>query len=225
MELTGKFSQFLSFALFSRQLPYDIMVVNNNYLRCVKVFNKVEESHNPERYALIPFNLLRAKLPSIIQNWYKHYDQLAQICRYLLSTLQYDEFDEPDFLIIAQALEGFHKRFRNHKNGKDTRKFQDEIDLMLRDFEDIESVKKCHISSETMKASRDKYTHLIPDKEDTQYVLRGHELFRLTQKAKVLLICCILDLLGLTHEEIDICFNNSVFKSVIDDIDSEESIV
>ncbi len=214
----------MSFALFSRQLPYDIMVVNSNDLRCGKVFHEVEESHNPERYSLIPFNLLRAKLPSIIQNWYKHYDQLSQICRYLLTPLQYDEFDEPDFLIIAQALDGFHKRFRNKRKGKDVRKFKDEIDLMLKDFNDVNSVTRCHINSEVLRDSRDKYTHLIPDCEDTGNVARGHELFRLTQKAKVLLTCCILDLLGLTHEEIDICFNNSVFKSVIDDINWESNV-
>ena len=225
MELIGKFSQFLSFALFSRQMPYDIMVLNNNDNHYNKVFYKLEESHNPERYSLIPFNILRAKLPSIIQTWYKHYDQLSQICRYLLSTLQYDEFDEPDFLIIAQALDGFHKRFRNHRKGKDIRKFKDEIDLMLKDFYDIDSIKRCHINSEVLKDSRDKYTHLIPDNEDTGNVVKGHELFRLTQKAKVLLTCCILDLLGLTHEEIDLCFNSSVFKSVIDDIDFEERLV
>lgn len=222
MELIGKFSQFLSFALFSRQMPYDIMVLNNNDKHYNKVFYKLEESHNPDRYALIPFNVLRAKLPSIVQTWYKHYDQLSQICRYLLSTLQYDEFDEPDFLIIAQALDGFHKRFRNHRKGKDVRKFKDEIDHMLKDFDDVNSVKRCHIDSRVLKDSRDKYTHLTPDEEDTQNVARGHELFRLTQKAKVLLTCCILDLLGLTHEEIDVCFNNSVFKSVINDIDFEE---
>lgn len=225
MELIGKFSQFLSFALFSRQVPYDIIVLNNNDNHYNKVFYKVEESYNPERYSLIPFNVLRLKLPSIIQNWYKHYDQLSQICRYLLTPLQYDEFDEPDFLIIAQALDGFHKRFRNKRNGKDVRKYKDEIDLMLKDFNDVNSVTRCHINSEILRDSRDKYTHLIPDCEDKCNVARGHELFRLTQKAKVLLTCCILDLLGLTHEEIDICFNNSVFKSVIDDIDREESFV
>ena len=225
LELTGKFSLFLSFALFSRQLPFDIMVLNRYNLWCGEIFYKTEESHNPERYSLIPFNLLRAKLPSIIQNWYKNYDQLSQICRCLLSTLQYDEFDEPDFLIIAQALDGFHKRFRNPRDGKDIQKFKDALDLMLEDFNDVQSIKRCHIDTEVLRSSRNKYTHLIPDKEDTPNVVRGHRLFRLTQKAKVLLTCCILDLLGLTHKEIDICFDNSVFKSIIDDIDSEESFV
>ena len=222
LELIGRFSQFSSFALFSRQLPDDILMTNRTDLRCGKVFYKVEESQNPDLYSLIPFNVLRSKLPLIIQNWYKHYDQLSQICKYFLATLQYDDFDEPDFLIIAQALDGFHKRFRNKRKGKDVRKFKDEIDLMLKDFDDVNSVKRCHINSKVLRDSRDKYTHLIPDCEDTENVVRGHELFRLTQKAKVLLTCCILDLLGLTHEEIDKCFNSSVFKSVIDDIAWEE---
>ena len=56
---------------------------------------------------------------------------------------------------------------------------------------------------------------LAEDNEDKGNEVSGHELFRLTQKAKVLLTCCILDLLGLTHKEIDLCFEKSVFKSVI----------
>ena len=90
---------------------------------------------------------------------------------------------------------------------------------MLKEYNDIKAIVNCHINSDVMTDSRNKYSHLIPDSEDTPNVVRGHELFRLTQKAKLLLTCCILDLLGLTHQEIDLCFEKSVFKSVIAEID------
>ena len=95
---------------------------------------------------------------------------------------------------------------------------------MLVWFDDVESIRKCHIDSKMMADTRNKYSHLIPDEEDEgKNLAKGAELFRLTQKAKILLTACILDLLGLSHEEIEVCFNNSIWQSVIDDIHFEES--
>lgn len=219
MDVVGKLTHFLSLALFSYQAPQEFIVMENSHPQYNKILYKVGASTNPENYALIPFNELREKLPSVLRSWFDNYDQLSQICHYLLSTLNYDEFDAPDFLVIAQALDGFHKRFLNKRKGKDHRKYKDQIDAMLKEYKDIKAVVKCHINSQVMTDSRNKYSHLIPDSEDTPNVVRGHELFRLTQKAKVLLTCCILDLLGLTHLEIDLCFEKSVLKPVIDEID------
>ena len=182
------------------------------------------ESTNPYDYSLIPVLHFHNKLPEILKIWHQKYDQLSQICHYLLSVLVYDEFDIPDFLIIAQALDGYHKRFMNKKDGKDIRKYRDQIDAMLDWFGDVESIRKCHIESKMIADTRNKYSHLVPDEEDEgKTIARGTELFRLTQKAKILLTACILDLLGLNHKEIEVCFNNSIWHSVIDNIHVEES--
>ena len=214
-EVAGKLSQFLSLALFSHQAPYEFIVIQNGASQYNKVYQKTGDSTNPYNYSLIPFNELHDKLPTILTRWFDNYDQLSQICHYLLSTMRDDEFDAPDFLIIAQALDGFHKRFLNKRKGKDLRKYKEQIDAMLEEFRDVRAVTNCHIDSDVLANTRHKYSHLIPDNEDKGNEVSGHELFRLTQKAKVLLTCCILDLLGLTHKEIDLCFEKSVFKSVI----------
>lgn len=219
IDVTGKFSQFLSLALFSHQAPSEFFVMQNNDPRYNKVLQKVSCSINPDGFLLIPFNELNDKLPSILKRWFDNYDQLSQICHYLLSTMNDEEFDAPDFLIIAQALDGFHKRFLNKRRGKDHRKYKDQIDAMIKEYRDVRAVANCHIDSDVMTNTRNKYSHLFPDSEDKGNEASGHELFRLTQKAKVLLTCCILDLLGLTHQEIDFCFERSAFKSVIDGID------
>ena len=189
-----------------------------------RVYHKVGESTNPYDYSLIPVLHFHSKLPKILKIWHQKYGQLSQICHYLLSVIDYDVFDIPDFLIIAQALDGYHKRFLNKKDGKDIRKYRDQIDAMLDWFGDVDSIRKCHMDSQMMADTRNKYSHLVPDEEDEGKVIaRGTELFRLTQKAKILLTACILDLLGLTHKEIEVCINSSIWHSVIDNIHFEES--
>lgn len=216
VDVVGKFSQFLSLALLSHQAPSEFIVMQDNDLRYNKVFQRVSGSINPAKYSLIPFNELHEKLPTIITRWFDNYDQLSQICHYLLSAMNDDDFDAPDFLIIAQALDGFYKRFLNKRGGKDRRKYKDQIDEMLKEYKDVKAIANCHIDSDVIANTRNKYSHLFPDSEDKGNEAKGHELFRLTQKAKVLLTCCILDLLGLTHKEIDLCFDRSPFKMVID---------
>lgn len=221
--LVGEISQFLSFALFSRQIPSEILLIRKGEGHFNKlIFKKNGFSVNPGNYALIPFKDLYDKIPVVMKTWHERYDQLSQICHYLLSAIQYDDFDAPDFLIVAQALDGFHKRFLNKRDGKDIKQYQRQIDLMLKRFEDVEAVQKCHIDSAVLANTRHKYTHLYPDEEDKDNVEKGYGLFRLTQKAKVLLTCCILELLGFSHREIDICFSSSVFNEVIDKIDWED---
>lgn len=219
-----EYSQFLSLALFSRQEPSEIWLKKKKSNQWCQLFYKVDKSVNPNDFSLIPFNKFKTRIADILVLWHQVYPQISQICRYLLSSINYDEFDAPDFLIVAQALDGYHKRFLNKKKGKDIRKYQEQIAAILRWFDDVESIRKCHIDSKMMADTRNKYSHLFPDEEDKgQIIAKGAELFRLTQKAKVLLACCILDLLGFSHSEIDTCFDNSSMRFLIDRIDFEET--
>ncbi len=224
VDIVREYSLFLSFTLFSEQQPSEIILMKDGDNHFCRVYHKMGCSTNPYDYSLIPVIHFHAKIPEILKTWHQKYEQISQICHYLLSILDYDEFDIPDFLIIAQALDGYHKRFINKKDGKDIRKYKDQIDAMLDWFADVESIRKCYIDSKMMADTRNKYSHLIPDEEDEgKTIAKGAELFRLTQKAKILLTACILDLLGLNHKEIEVCFNNSIWQSVIDDIHFEES--
>ena len=224
VDIITEYSQFRSLALFSRQEPSEIWLKKKRGNQYCQLFYKVDKSVNPNDFSLIPFNKYKTRIPEILVSWHQLYPQLSQICHYLLSSINYDEFDAPDFLIVAQALDGYHKRFLNKKDGKDIRKYQEQIEAILRCFDDVESIRKCHINSKMMADTRNKYSHLFPDEEDKgQIIAKGAELFRLTQKAKVLLACCILDLLGFSHNEIDTCFDNSSLRFLIDRIDFEET--
>jgi hypothetical protein len=126
----------------------------------------------------------------------------------------------PDFLIIAQALDGYHKRFINKKDGRDVRKYEEQIDILLNQFKDVEVIKKCKINAEILKDTRHKYSHLYPDDEKSLAV-EGDDLYWLTEKCKVLLTCCILNMLGLTNKEINLCCNQSPISQIIDSLPLE----
>ena len=126
----------------------------------------------------------------------------------------------PDFLIIAQALDGYHKRFVNKKDGRDIQKYQEQIEVLLNKFKTVKAIKACKIDPIVLKDSRHKYSHLYPDDEKSQAV-EGGDLYWLTEKCKILLTCCILNMLGLTNKEINLCCENSPISQIIDSLPLE----
>lgn len=207
-ELIIEFTQFIAIAQYFQQYPTEIYLNANG--EKVQVLFSVEHSDQPHPHSLIQFSELKNKIPEMMRRWHSNYTQVSPICRYLIQTIHYNTFDFPDFLIVAHALEGYHKRFLNKKNGgKDKQKYKEQVDILLDKFKDVEVIKKSNIDTEVLTQSRDKYSHLIPD-EEKPLAVTGQELYDLTIKCKVLLTCCILDLLGLNIEEINMCWQKFI---------------
>ncbi len=223
LALVSEFAQFLSIALFSPQYPSEVKFKRKEQGQYLSLLYKVQPSIDPRFSAVIKFDKLRGKIPSMLIKWHTEHEQVAPIVNYLIRSLRYDTpFDTPDFLIIAHALDGYFKRFVNKKDGKDTRKYKDGIDKLLKHFKDIEILKKCKIDSEVLTQSRDKYSHLLPnDDEKNIKAVEGTDLYWLTQKCKILLTCCILDLLGLTTEEINLCCTQSPLGFIVNSLPFE----
>lgn len=216
-----EFTQFLSIALFGIQNPESIELVVEGDNDTRKLFFKKEESYDPGFRSVIKLKELKDKIPSMLQLWHSNFEKVAPISHYLINSLQNNNrFDVPDFLIIAQALDGFHKRFVNKKDGKNIKKYEDQIKVLLNQFNNVEVIKKCHINPEILKDSRHKYSHLFPDDEESLAV-EGEDLYWLTEKCKILLTCCILDMLGLTNKEINLCCNQSPISQIIDSLPLE----
>lgn len=213
-----EFSQFLSIALYGDQNPTEVKFILEKKSRreCVLLFKK-DASVNPDIFTLIKFDLLKGKLPAMLNQWHDNFDKIAPISSYLISSLQKkSRFDVPDFLIIAQALDGYHKRFLNKKDGRDVRKYEEQIEILLNQFKDVKAIQKCRINSVVLKDTRHKYSHLYPDDEESLAV-EVDDLYWLTEKCKILLTCCILNMLGLTNKEINICCEScSPIKQIVD---------
>ena len=109
-------------------------------------------------------------------------------------------FTSNDFLIVAQALDGFSIRYRKECQ------FLEQLKNLRAEFSDI---KKVNLTEEDLIAtrdSRDYYSHgLIPGKK--KRVLDGGGLFNLTKKLRVLLICCFLNYFGIKNIRIDSLLN------------------
>lgn len=211
-----QFSQFLSIALYCDQNPSQVSFINKNNRKRSKFLFLKEKSIEPRNNALIKFNELKMKVPVLFQNWHNNYKNISPICGYLIDSLRKKKFfDVPDFLIIAQALDGFYKRFVNKKDGKNHKKYEDGIKILLNQFEDVVFVHKCHIDPIVLRDSRNKYSHLYPDDEKSS-AIEGEDLYWLTEKTKILLTCCILNLMGLTNEEINLCCKESPIQEIIE---------
>ena len=216
-----EFAQFLSIALYCDQNPTEVKFVNKeNKHESVFLFKK-DASADPGVLSLIKFGILKEKLPKMLNIWHKNFEKVAPISSYLIESLQKkSRFDVPDFLIIAQALDGYHKRFVNKKNGKDIRKYEDQIEILLNQFKDVKAIEKCHIKPIVLADSRNFYSHLFPD-EEKKSAVESEDLYWLTEKCKVLLTCCILNLLGLTNKEINLCCEQSPISQIIDSLPLE----
>lgn len=210
-----EFSQFLSIALFCEQSPSEVTLINRTNGRKIKVLFTLSESQDPRGNKLIKYDELYDKVPDMLMKWHEQYDRVSPIAGYLIKSLNNkNTFDVPDFLIIAQALDGYHKRFVNKKDGRDIKKYEDQMRVLLDKFKDVEALQACHIDPEVLKDSRHKYSHLFPDEEPSKAV-GVDELYWLTEKCKILLTCCILNMMELTNEEINLCFYDSPITGIL----------
>ncbi len=217
----GEFEQFLSIALYCDQNLESIKLLSKDGEKYCDLFITKDKSVDPSFLSLVKFDLFKDKLPSMLKIWHESFDRIAPISSYLIDSLQKkSRFDVPDFLIIAQALDGYHKRFVNKKDGRDIRQYEMQIEILLNKFKSVKAIKACKIDPIVLKDTRHKYSHLYPDDEKSQAV-EGDDLYWLTEKCKILLTCCILNMLGLTNKDINLCCENSPISQIIDSLPLE----
>lgn len=111
-------------------------------------------------------------------------------------------FTSNDFLVVVQALDGFSIRYREEGN------FMSQLTSLYDEFKDIKRLKLTSDDLRATKGSRDYYTHILKlEKKERRYALDGAQLFNLTKKLRVLLICCMLKFLGMDNEKINSLLN------------------
>lgn len=220
------FTEFLSIALFGKQSPSIVEFKNKDEKHTItgKLLYELEPSIKPSGNPLIDFEKNKSRLDDFIKNWFANYEQMAPICDYLIETMHPKAFDVPNFLMIAQSLDGYHKRFVNKKDGKDIKQYEHQILKLQEHFEGVKVLAKCKLDASVLAHTRNKYSHLIPD-SDTSHIAKAvgsGDLKTLTQKALILLVCCILDNIGMTIEEINICLNEHYLDRIASDIEFYE---
>lgn len=183
-----------------------------------------EESKQTKRHNyLFTYDTIEKQYNQIIKKWYTDTEKIAPIRLHLIESIRLKRiFSSVDFLIVIQALEGYHTRFR--KKDTLTNKDQSTIDSALNtskskgkqlkerlndiiaEFSSIDKIKNDEINVRAVVDSRHYYSHLM-DKKEKKHAVDGVELYYLTQKLRKLLICCLLDFVGFDKSQINEILN------------------
>jgi len=172
----GLFKQFLSFASLSSQEFLEIILFDNdNYQEfndgCRNIhpitlyyINKdIKISDNKTSNFLFTYSDIEKIFPNIIKKWFDVKSEFAPIKNHLIESLKRKKvFTSLDFLIIVQALEGYHRRFVN-KEIK-LKRGESELTLRLADlisiYSDIDKICNTKINLTHVVKSRNYYVSI-----------------------------------------------------------------
>ena len=215
LQQSGLFIQFLSLATYSDQYPVDIKLEDDDdyfqyesekiptEIELLTIYRNEELKYGMADF-LFSYRDIEDDFNLVIQKWYSLSKDLMPIRNHLLNSIKRKTmFNSLDFLIIVQALVGYHTRFIN-KN-RVTLKFRIE-NLFNLYSPDVQKIAKIDIDAQIVVNTRDYYSHFF-EMDKKVFINEGIELFRLTEKLRLLLICCILDLIGFSKQKINEIIN------------------
>lgn len=138
---------------------------------------------------------------------YKRYwsdESIVLIWSNLIDSLEKKRiFTSNDFLVVIQALDGFSIRFRKGIG------LLERLTLLREEFRDIKRLILTGDDLEAARGSRNYYSHILKlENKKKKNALDGAQLFYLTKKLRVLLICCVLSFLGMDNKKINELLNN-----------------
>ena len=84
------------------------------------------------------------------------------------SIIDKSRFTTWDFLILAQAVDGFHSRFVDRSDNK---AYIKRVDELLSKFSDVQKIKDSKLDSAIVRNSRHYYSHFLCSKKDVKYIV------------------------------------------------------
>lgn len=221
------FEQFISFATLrpiesSKIVLYDkskFQQLDNNkkhfspieYIRVYRGKKAKQEQNITERGKfLFTYETIKNEFQLILKKWYNEQADIAPIRHHLIECVrQKNFFSSVDFLVVIQALEGFWWRFRDNdykrRNNIKSRKqthLNTILESLITEFKGIERLKLSEINVKEVVDSRHYFSHFV-HKADKPFAKDGLELYHLTCKIRKLLICCLLNFVGFSNDQID----------------------
>lgn len=164
----------------------------------------VEKEKTKEFDFLISYSQIEDIFPEIIKKWYSDTSEITPIRAHLIQSVKSKTvFDSTDFLIVIQAIDGFCIRFREEQ-----KTLAKKLEIILDEFKDIDKIKQSKIDIKAAVDSRHYYSHFM-NKSKRPNTLDGLELYNLTKKLRILLICCLLNFIGIENKRINELLNKS----------------
>lgn len=210
LQKTYTFEQFLSFATLIPIQCDRLLLIDKDKAaitnRTIEIYYKKEDKSNDlERFwnYLFVYDSIKQHFSSIIKKWYREKD-LFPIRTHLIDSIGHKgSFCSTDFLTTIQAVEGFYCRFR-----KDNLSLKLILENLSKEFSDISILKISEQDIMRIVDSRHYYSHLLPPGKKTN-VVDGHKLYNLNHRLRKLLLCCLLNFVGFSNNEINIIFSKS----------------
>lgn len=150
------------------------------------------------------------RMPDVLEKWMSDSDNLKPMKHHLVDSMVYKPVvGSVYFLQVVQAIEGVWWRFKDESYKADkniSRRRQTPLTTIISEtldsLSDISKVSSMDIDIEAVVDSRNYYSHFV-DRSKKPKTLDGMELYSLTEKLRIVLLCLILELLGLSHLEIN----------------------
>lgn len=211
------YEEFLSLATLSTVICSDITFYEEDLYELadeekqdypIKILYKQYEKPSTKKITplglLFDFNKIKDSYSEIIRKWYVDSEDISPIRSHLVESVKNKSlFTSIDFLIVIQAIEGFYSRFR-----KDKECLTKILTNLISEFGDVDKIRNSEIDINAAVDSRHYYSHFMnPSKKP--HTVDGVELFNLTKELRKLLICCILNFIGLTNQQINELLNGS----------------
>lgn len=217
LAISSRFEEFLSFAtlcplersritLFSEQ-EIQVFEGGHKYHHSIELVTKLTIS-NPnldfmQHKFLFKYRDVKSDFGDMFERYYSN-TSIKQIWSNMLDSLEDKRiFTSNDFLIVVQAVDGFSQRFRR------ATEFLAQIRALRDEFESIDKLVLTDNDLQAIRGSRHYYSHILKlDEKEKKQAVDGKILYALTEKLRILLICCLLSFLGMDNGRINALLNN-----------------
>ena len=164
---------------------------------------------------LLKYECMSDMIPTMLRKWMSDNEDMRPIKRHLVDSLVYKPVvGSVDFLQVMQAIEGVWWRFKDTEyrkaNGISSDKWtrlKTLLEETIKSYSSIPAIAGASIDVREAVDSRHYYSHFM-EKSPKRKVLDGVQLYELTVKLRNLLLCQVLELMGLNNTEISKVLSN-----------------
>lgn len=199
-----KFCDFLSFASLNLQVCSSIYITEDKEILSViskPLFlpKKLTEKKKVFCDFLFKYKDIEHLFEPLIKTWFNDKSVTPIVAHLIDSVTSKKVFTENDFLIVIQALDGYHKRFIRTNGSLENR-----LKEMYSKYQDITIFSDNTFNASSIAHTRNYFSHLYDESTIQDDVVRnGHGLFEMTKTIRKLLICYIMEFVGFSKDEIE----------------------
>lgn len=217
MSVVHRFEEFLAFAIL-RPLEHSRIVLfseqevqvfddEKKYYHPIELVIKSNSNIRPTEYKPHTFLFNYKDIVSDFKPMFLKYytnPSIKQIWSNMMASLEWSPlFTSNDFLIVAQAIDGFSLRFRKESS------FLDQLKALQQEFEGVSKMTLTESDLLAVRDSRNYYSHILRiEEKEKRNALDGMALYEITEKLRILLFCCLLSFLGMDNTRINNLMNN-----------------